>query len=1336
MRKTVRKTISFMLVFVMLLSYMSIGSAGLMSFAGLTASAEDKADTAESVLPPPAAENDVAATAETADDLQGLKVLFVTDPNNDDTAVDFIDVDSGNTYYIKIENKSPVTATIKEINSVANLKGFTSGDTIEAGGYAAYELTGITNISETGFSADSTVTIFTLGGVYDFTVTYTLEHVHTSDSTADTTFTQPAYIGAWQTNDDSRNLPKNPVDSREDGYKTENTGLSIYRKINNSHKIDLALDFQVDKGIINQTWYGGNGSVNDAHVHFQLFVDSTDIPDYTLQETGETGKRWQDIGFRMRADSWADDATHLNPTNQSGTTPGAIVLGGNYDNNSVFSFYMENVQDYNSNWSGSQNLTTWTVKSREAISNDGYVAGTGNLVTRRGWNEGSGDGAINKGSSYFPITGFMFKGSNTGIEPATAYFGDYGGVSTHYRLVHTNGGDKGASFQLTMDFYIFDKTELRELVRNTIPAQLSEHYNTSAWGEYKTKLEEAYKALAAQKTTQSAIYDAYTALNDSYTNLKSNITNKVLKVTHKLYNSTRAAGASEYTEYVLVPVNESYTPNHSEYASASNKNNATAHQYTDGNGVEEISVEYWTESTLKIDLNGGLTNDIYQPTETKWLSDTTTLPTVTKDGFTFKGWTETVQGGTLAQSGDTYTYTFNDKDATLTANWMLAEDSVSEDTYVVNFGLPLEIHPTNNDFDIKPIDGESQAVVGIKTFEAADNLAPSNTNNIGEEQSAGAFKLIKGNSIDDTTITYTPNEGSVAGEIEKIVYAVEYTFANGQKTYAYSTVTVVPAANIYYEDNVGLITYKDGKTPTDVDDGNKTGKWQEINDNSLPKIDIDNNTGEEEYNNSADYSMGSAHYVDVSASNNPNPVYCKGTEGNVGSWPYARFTFSGTGFEVISLLSNTTGTVEVKVYKGTVTDGEEPLSEKLESSMLIDSYYGYTFDNGTWTAASGDSDNTLYQIPLIKKTGLTYGTYTVIITPKFSTIFDHANAGSYNFYLDAIRIYDPISTENETVYYTNTEKSLFHGSLRPLIINSEIAGDTDKDTLLGGAWFIDGMSGGGSWDDFVKYGPKNEVYLNAGQAITFQIKTNVVPENISKIKVSMHKLESAPAKVVIGTSAEAKAAPFDVSTATTLYYEIPNDYYSWITDTTGSGWITEKPIVIANNEGGGRLALCDIEVLAQSESNVTNAEISLAVSQTAAESAANVVSLMSTHDMSKGFFIADSISAAPAYSKILRNADSEINVKTSEDVAKVTVNGEEIELAETADGVKSWDYDFTAGKTSGTETFEVVAYSSAGNPTDPLEVTVDVQSRFEQIFDRLHDVIEMIINIFSSIKTE
>lgn len=53
MRKTVRKTISFMLVFVMLLSYMSIGSAGLMSFAGLTASAEDKADTAESVLPPP-----------------------------------------------------------------------------------------------------------------------------------------------------------------------------------------------------------------------------------------------------------------------------------------------------------------------------------------------------------------------------------------------------------------------------------------------------------------------------------------------------------------------------------------------------------------------------------------------------------------------------------------------------------------------------------------------------------------------------------------------------------------------------------------------------------------------------------------------------------------------------------------------------------------------------------------------------------------------------------------------------------------------------------------------------------------------------------------------------------------------------------------------------------------------------------------------------------------------------------------------------------------------------------------------------------------------------------
>lgn len=723
-------------------------------------------------------------------------MLFVTDPNNDDTAVDFIDVDSGNTYYIKIENKSPVTATIKEINSVANLKGFTSGDTIEAGGYAAYELTGITNISETGFSADSTVTIFTLGGVYDFTVTYTLEHVHTSDSTADTTFTQPAYIGAWQTNDDPRSLPGNdvtdrvnkngaPDNNKDTGEPYNNPGLSVYRQFETgnlfkkeTHTIDLSLDFQVDKGIINQTYIEKNGDQDNGLVCFQLFVDSTDIPSYTVESTGEMGKRWQDIGLRMRAQSWATHAVHLNPTNQSNTDAGELELSGNYDKNSVFSFYLENVQNYNSDWSGSQNLTTWTVKSRqESTSNDGYVAGTDNLKTQRGWTKGSAEGTINNGISYFPITGLMFKGSNTGTDPAIAYFGADGKT---YRLVHTEGGDKGASFRVQIDFYIFDKTELRELVRNTIPAQLSEHYNTTTWGEYKTKLEEAYKALAAQKTTQSAIYDAYTALNDSYTNLKSTgVQNKIVKITHNLYTGTQEKGPNNtYTEYVLVPVNESYTPIYNEYESASNKNNATEHQYTDGNGVEEISVEYWTESTLTIDLNGGLTTDSYQETETKWLSDKTTLPTVTRDGFTFNGWAITEDGGTL----DGTVYTFNENDTTLTAKWLLKEDSLKADTYVVNFGLPLKISPLNNDTvnTIETSENESKAIVGIAKETSDKSLDPSENNKVGisktVEGQGGKFTL-----SDDNTITYTQDKNSVAGGTDKIVYAVEYKFAKGDR---------------------------------------------------------------------------------------------------------------------------------------------------------------------------------------------------------------------------------------------------------------------------------------------------------------------------------------------------------------------------------------------------------------------------------------------------------------------------------------------------------------------------------------------------------------------------
>ena len=72
-----------------------------------------------------------------------------------------------------------------------------------------------------------------------------------------------------------------------------------------------------------------------------------------------------------------------------------------------------------------------------------------------------------------------------------------------------------------------------------------------------------------------------------------------------------------------------------------------------------------------------------------------------------------------------------------------------------------------------------------------------------------------------------------------------------------------------------------------------------------------------------------------------------------------------------------------------------------------------------------EEDNTLYQIPVIKVTDLDYGTYTVTITPMYSSRMDMQKDGAYDFYLDAIRIYNPAGVGdtlvNPTISYTYTQ---------------------------------------------------------------------------------------------------------------------------------------------------------------------------------------------------------------------------------------------------------------------------------------------------------------------------
>lgn len=60
-----------------------------------------------------------------------------------------------------------------------------------------------------------------------------------------------------------------------------------------------------------------------------------------------------------------------------------------------------------------------------------------------------------------------------------------------------------------------------------------------------------------------------------------------------------------------------------------------------------------------------------------------------------------------------------------------------------------------------------------------------------------------------------------------------------------------------------------------------------------------------------------------------------------------------------------------------------------------------------------------YQIPIMKITGLPYGTYTVTLSPTYSSAYDRAGDESYDFIFDGVRIHNPVANRDAEYKYIN-----------------------------------------------------------------------------------------------------------------------------------------------------------------------------------------------------------------------------------------------------------------------------------------------------------------------------
>ncbi len=577
------------------------------------------------------------------------------------------------------------------------------------------------------------------------------------------------------------------------------------------------------------------------------------------------------------------------------------------------------------------------------------------------------------------------------------------------------------------------------------------------------------------------------------------------------------------------------------------------------------------------------------------------------------------------------------------------EVRIIDQELTLDYGLPVEYNiQDNNDISEAAIENGVQIeylgicavnedVSSTYTFELPEIIVPFEE---GITYDVDGMKYGSCTIDKEGNVKYTLNSMSMTDSDHFYVCAKitgDPTYADSVVYYQIERTTFIPATSIYYEDTYASITYTDGEVPSDYDNTvNKYGIWQEYGEQlttlkqSADLTDSEANPYgyETNYMSFADYSGGSIHYVDVSTKNNPNKKY---SGGDGGEWPTVDFTFTGTGFDLISITDNTTGAFSVAV--------KDLATGKTIRNTVVDTFYGYNYgrifadadgkptldtsltpmyrsDDGTctsskryydengeitdvphyydefdnvvesetlnpayayaygWVIADDGTTETLYQIPVIKITGLEYGNYEVTITPTFTSAFGHASVDSdnnkyYRVYFDAVKIYSPAGVGDEIAdkvvkdaYATDDELYPDYIELKDMLIGAESLSESEGQGII----FIDGIAA--LDNDLEKYknaGPNNELYLAKDQAVAFEIWATSVPTDIqlgAKLACGMPRLTISYA---------ADTTPIDISTAHDTFYSLntvlPYDAkLTWhlVTGADGNRYYTTGTVVIQN----------------------------------------------------------------------------------------------------------------------------------------------------------------------------
>lgn len=472
--------------------------------------------------------------------------------------------------------------------------------------------------------------------------------------------------------------------------------------------------------------------------------------------------------------------------------------------------------------------------------------------------------------------------------------------------------------------------------------------------------------------------------------------------------------------------------------------------------------------------------------------------------------------------------------------------NVPEQSYTLDFGLP------------------ATASLGDRTVLAL-SAAPAQQDEENYVTAIdGAVGVNVTTTVDSAAITMSPctNWGDVQQD-----YALT---VKDDGTYEWVKLTIVPASNILYEEDKLTVGNEDGKTAWTTA-GTDAGYQQTI-DNAL-RYGYDGVYKD----NINTYGNGTAYAATV----NKNNKFSKNLS----------FTFTGTGFDIISDCSNKTGILAVKLQDS---------SGKLLKAYIVDTYFKGDEAN---TIAHG---TTLYQTPVVQNLTLDYGTYTVtmnamylhrsdiekaeaspetlgtgnsalvkellaqagmtdvdpaqvelvymdddsILSPNHQpspVVFDgEEQAMDWTTYVDGVRVYGALAGKDQSVYLASEQNVTYYNIINSMIANTEIT----NSTVIGMA-YIEGV-GDTAFDPatYQNSGPQNEIYLTTGNAIVFKVAGGSV------VQVS--------ARAVTDTAAQINGDK-DVTSNTEMYYEVRAN---------------NDGTVVIQNTGAGMLALVNVKITA------------------------------------------------------------------------------------------------------------------------------------------------------------